>query len=372
MAANIVYLSGLATAFFIATNLAFAAVRWFHMCRPYDKNPDYYFPGRKVATLTALSSLLLLPYALNPTSPSTWLIAKAYFLPAELYFLTILLFSYFGNVMDWKKWQKPAKWVGIPGLAGLFLAPLIAGPFQQWNIGSFELANGVILGFGVVMTVICLWAVARVLRWAQNVDDEEYSNPYDFPVVFARKNVYRMLVTIILLWGTAFADNRAVTALLELFLSGFSILLLIGILEPQRHREYVPELPQDATQTTPEAPAASSTEFYNRTLSESKSLTILSAISEVVVEQQAYLDPHLTIQDVADKAGYSRTYIAGLFKTELGGFFNFINNLRLEYADKYQKEHPDATLSEVIAESGFASRTTYYAVKSRMQKEKEA
>ena len=89
------------------------------------------------------------------------------------------------------------------------------------------------------------------------------------------------------------------------------------------------------------------------------------------MEQQAYLDPHLTIQDVADKAGYSRTYIAGLFKTELGGFFNFINNLRLEYADNYQKEHPDATLSEVIAESGFASRTTYYAVKARMQKEKE-
>ena len=372
MAANIVYLSGLATAFFIATNLAFAAVRWFHMCRPYDKNPDYYFPGRKIATLIALASLFLLPYAFNPTSPSTWLIVKAYFLPVELYFLTILLFSYFGSVMDWKKWERPAKWVGIPGLAGLILAPLIAGLFQKWHIGSFELANGVILVLGIIMTVICLWSVARVLRWAQNVnDDDEYSNPYDFPVVFARKNAHRMLLTIVFLWVAALSDNPGVMALLQLFLSGFSLLLLIGVLEPHRHRELAQELPETSEQAAAEAPAASSTEFYNRTLSESKALTILSAISEVVVEQQAYLDPHLTIQDVADKAGYSRTYIAGLFKTELGGFFNFINNLRLEYADNYQKEHPDATLSEVIAESGFASRTTYYAVKARMQKEKE-
>ena len=369
MAANVIYLSGLATVFYIATNLAFATVRWFHMCRPYDKNPDYYYPGRKIATLTALSSLVLLPYALNPTSPSAWLITKAYFLPVELYFLTILLFSYFGSVMDWKKWQRPAMLAGIPGLAALILAPLIAGLFQKWQIGSFELANGVIMGLGVVMSVICLWSVGRVLNWARNVNDEEYSNPHDFPVVFAQKNAYRMLLTIAFLWVAAFSDSRAVMAILELFLSGFSLLLLIGILEPHRHREQAQELPDATAQPEEGTPTPSSAEFYNRTLSESKALTILSAISEVVVEQQAYLDPHLTIQDVADKAGYSRTYIAGLFKTELGGFFNFINNLRLEYADKYQKEHPDATLSEVIAESGFASRTTYYAVKSRLQKE---
>lgn len=370
MTTDALYFSGLATAFFIATNLVFAAVRWFHICRPYDKNPDYFFPGRKIASLTALASLALLPYAIRPYSPSTWLIAKAYFLPAELYFLTVLLFSYFGNVMHWEKWQRPALWTGIPGLAGLVLAPFLADMFQKWHIGSFALANGVIFGLGLIMTGIALWSARRVLRWSRSVNDEEYSNPDDFPVVFARKMVYLMLVIIALLWAATLADNRAVTAILEVLLSVFSVILLIGVLQPHRNQpEEFEEEPDTPAEPVEESPAASATEVYKRTLSESKALTILSAISEVVVEQQAFLDPHLTIQDVADRAGYNRTYIAGLFKTELGGFFNFINTLRLDYADQYKKEHPDATLSEVISESGFASRTTYYTVRARMQRE---
>lgn len=369
MDAHTIYLSGLATSFFIATTLVFAAVRWFHICKPYEKNPDYYYPGRKVVSLVSLTSLLLIPYAWNPYSPVNWLTVKAYFLPAELYFLTVLLFSYFGGVMQWEKWKRPALLAGIPGMAGLLLAPLLAGLFQRWNIGSLELVNGVIYALGAIMTVICLWAVWKVMSWAKGVSGENYSNPNDFPVVFARKNVFRTIPTILFLWVAAISDSRAVMAVLQLFLSGLSILLLVNVLEPHRHfsdNKEAPEGPLPASEENDDT--ASSTEFYHRSLPETKALTILSAISEVVVEQQAYLEPHLTIQDVADRAGYNRTYIAGLFKTELGGFFHFVNTLRLEYADNYQKEHPDAPLTEVIAESGFASRTTYYTVKSRLQK----
>jgi hypothetical protein len=44
-----------------------------------------------------------------------------------------------------------------------------------------------------------------------------------------------------------------------------------------------------------------------------------------------------------------------VFATEFGGFFNYVNSLRLNYADTYRKEQPDAKLSEVISESGFGS-----------------
>lgn len=62
-----------------------------------------------------------------------------------------------------------------------------------------------------------------------------------------------------------------------------------------------------------------------------------------------------------------RTYIARVFATEFGGFFNYVNSLRLNYADTYRKEHPDAKLSEVISESGFGSRTTYYKVRKQLE-----
>lgn len=59
---------------------------------------------------------------------------------------------------------------------------------------------------------------------------------------------------------------------------------------------------------------------------------ILDAIRTVVEEQELFLDPHLTLQDVADRCGYNRTYVSGLVKEE----------------------------------SGFGSRQSYYAIKNRL------
>ena len=85
---------------------------------------------------------------------------------------------------------------------------------------------------------------------------------------------------------------------------------------------------------------------------------------------EAFLDPHLTLQDVADRCGYNRTYISGMVKTQFGGFSDYINRLRLNYVDNYLKQHPDATLSEAIDAAGFGSRSRYYDFKAKLQGEK--
>ena len=108
------YLLGLAAAVYVTTCLVVAAVRWFHMCRPYNHNPRYYYPGRPSVTASWLSSLALLPYVLNPESADAWFLARLYFLPVTLYHFALILFSYFGSVMQWKKWQRPTLAVGVP------------------------------------------------------------------------------------------------------------------------------------------------------------------------------------------------------------------------------------------------------------------
>ncbi len=216
------------------------------------------------------------------------------------------------------------------------------------------------------MTVVCLYAVWLVLRWSRTVNDEEYSNPNDFPVTFARKAVGLLLMTVVLLWITAISDNPTVLAWVQLVLCAISALMLILALHPHRHRTEQEEQPQAPSS---DEDADGSVTAYNRTLTESLALSILSAISEVVLEQKAYLDPHLTLQDVAERTGYNRTYVAALFKTELGGFFNYINTQRLAYVESYRRDHPEASLSEAIAEAGFSSRTTYYSIKSRLKQE---
>ena len=118
------YFYGLAAATYVITSLVIAAVRWFHMCRPCDRNPRYYYPGRPAATLIYLSALVLVPYVIHPDSHTAWLLVKAYFLPVDLYFLTILLFSYFGGVKQWKKWRVPIVALGV--IAGLSVLAAVA------------------------------------------------------------------------------------------------------------------------------------------------------------------------------------------------------------------------------------------------------
>ena len=87
------YFYGLAAAAYVITCLVVASVRWFHMCRPYDRNPRYYYPGRRAATLIYLSALFIVPYVIYPDSHLAWLLVRAYFLPVDLYFLTILILT---------------------------------------------------------------------------------------------------------------------------------------------------------------------------------------------------------------------------------------------------------------------------------------
>ena len=90
-------------------------------------------------------------------------------------------------------------------------------------------------------------------------------------------------------------------------------------------------------------------------------------VCAVVEEQQAFLEPHLTLQELAERCGYNRTYISGLIKSELGGFFEYVNRLRLSYVEKYLQENPGATQGEAIEAAGFGSRPTYYAVKAKLK-----
>ena len=98
---------------FILSSIFFAAVRWFHMCHPYDNNPHYYYPGRVAAIFVMLSTLLLIPFAVNPSSTDAWSLAKAFYLILIPYFIALLLYKYFGTVKQWYKWRRETLILGV-------------------------------------------------------------------------------------------------------------------------------------------------------------------------------------------------------------------------------------------------------------------
>lgn len=356
MAPTLSYLCGMAATVFVAVSLAIAAVRWFHMCRPYDRNHRYYYPGRPFVSGIYLNALVLLPYAFCPDCPDMWYLARLYFLPVTIYHFALMLYAYFGNVMKWKQWRRPMLMVSIPiGMALLAAFVLAVIPGNQVGTMFPTLSVCILYALGLVSTGVCIAALCLVLRWARQFNEDDYSNPADFPVTSTRRWTVMVIVNVILCWTGTLSGSRAVMAVLMVIFAFCSVLFIISALHPQRTR---PVEIGEADAAGEEAP--------KRGPSKRKQQELLQAVKAVVVEQEAYLDAHLTIQDVADRCGYSRSMLSGLFKAEFGGFFSYINRLRLQHVDAYLQEHPDASLQEAALESGFNSRQAYYSVKSKI------
>lgn len=357
MADSLSYLCGLAAAFFVAVCLTVAAVRWFHLCRPYDRKPWYYYPGRPFVVGVYLNSLFLLPYALHPESTDAWYLARLFFLPVTIVHFTVLLFSYFGNVMQWKKWHGPMAIVSLPILLALLAAfGLAVWPGNQVGTLAPMLSWSVLYVSGIVITGICIVALAMVLGWAGRFDTDDFSNPADFPVKTARRWTVMVVVNLVLCWAGALSASRGFLAVIMLLLAASAILFVISALHPHRSQPVEEEVSRPEEADPP-----------RRAPSRKKQQEILQTIRKVVVEDEAYLDAHLTIQDVADRSGYSRSALSGLFKAELGGFFAYVNGLRVQHVETYLQEHPSATLQEAVLESGFNSRQAYYSVKEKFE-----
>ena len=365
------YLLGLAAMAYVVASVIVGTVRRFHMCRPYDEHPDYYYPGRVSFVHFALSTLVLIPYIVSPESTDAWYLARTFFFPVFLFYLNKLIFSYFGGVMRWQKWKKSLRILGYPVftcLSVIFVFSLMPGnQIGEGGLVSCRTADIVLFVLGSFLSLVSINSFLMVWKWARSFDEDDYSNPGDFPVRFALRMTMLFMFNICLLWANALIGTPVAMAVLMFFLTAFETLFLIYVLHPQRTREYVEPMEEGHEEKEETAtPHEDARQGYLQGLTKEKEAEILYAIQAVVVEQEAYLDPHITLQDIANRCGYSRTYVAGLLKSELGGFFTYINTLRLEHAEAYERLHPEATMQEVALESGFSSRQTYHAVKSRL------
>lgn len=85
------------------------------------------------------------------------------------------------------------------------------------------------------------------------------------------------------------------------------------------------------------------------------------ALEQLVDEQQLYLNPNLTLQELAQLLASNRTYVSNyLSQVRQQTFYDYINQLRIERRSlPLMREHPEYTLEYIAKESGFASISTF-------------
>lgn len=334
---------------YITTSVTVAVVRWGHRCEPYAQHMDYYYPAWKTVIFCFFLNLILVPVLFLPKENDAMMVLRITLMLGSPFCCSMMMFSYFGTVLKVRWWRTPLIVLTIPFLIltgtalvlALYPGSQMEGVFVRWFVA--------ISGTMAVDYLICfLLALGMIIRTLRKLSHDHYSNPDDFPKGYANGVVLLSLIHVTISWLASFIGTPAVLSGALLILSTVNIVFLITALSPHRA--------QDVKQLEASEPPLSPGD----SLPQERKDEIARVIRHQVEDEKAYLDSHLSLGSLSRICGVNRTYLSIVMREQYGGFFNYVNRCRLEYANRLKTENPDVSVEDLATASGFGSRQSYY------------
>lgn len=91
--------------------------------------------------------------------------------------------------------------------------------------------------------------------------------------------------------------------------------------------------------------------------------SLMSRFQHLMIDEQLFLQPSLTLQDVAERLHSNKTYISKLVNNTYNqGFPELINTLRVDYAEQYILKHRDAKQEAIAQACGFLSASSFNSI----------
>lgn len=284
---------------------------------------------------------------------------RCYF-PATYYFYcAVLLLCYAGTVMQWNRW-KNVSWVSAIIVIVTMIVPVLNAwlPTPILNDEGVLIWQNVVVATSVVMLGYVLFAMWQVRRWIIEARDANYSNPDDFPVDYANRVWVFPIILTPLIWPAYIFDSPRLMAIQNLLLAVLNIWLLLTVMPVWRRKALLAHADETTPPTQPE-PDSALEEMLDQTAVE---------IEAYVRGQEAYLDSHLTLDDVAAHTQHGRTYASLTCQRRFDSFASYVNGLRLAHYERYCADHPGETKESAALSSGFSSYNAYYRAKHRTSK----
>ena len=343
-----------ATYTFMLTTFLCAVIRYFHVCRPFAQYADYFYPSRVEITLMLLySSVLQLPYFIHFNSPWSTVYAAVIFLLTFTTFFTLMVSRYF------IKKPNQAQRIGLALTAILpclpfFIDGLLGGQYLFCHQNLVFYSS---LGLGLITTGAFAFSLYRLLKKMRDFTLDNFSSEEDFPYKFAYIVIGFSGVTIVGVWCNWLVESQTAIATLHIALSAIAVIYLLIILHPQQPSSYQCVYPKDMT-------------IYFSEKEETKGAfdmkKLARTIHKKIYEDKMYLDPHLSLVQLAAEVGYGRTITSKVCNEFYGGFYKLVNDARLAYANQLQYTHPEYTQDTIARECGFSNRNSFLRVKKRI------
>jgi len=87
---------------------------------------------------------------------------------------------------------------------------------------------------------------------------------------------------------------------------------------------------------------------------------IIESFQQLMVTEQGFLNPSMTIDEISRMLNTNRTYVSKLVNIYYGvPFRDYLNDLRINYAKQLMIDEPDAVIDYVAIKSGFQSSTQF-------------
>ena len=374
---------------YILSGVICGVVRWFHMCHPFDRGGDFFYPTRRQMTFFYTATALQLPYVLCPGDPGTWLFARSFGILYYPVCFTILYHRYFQTDKPWRQWSAVTYFVTPFLLLGGLLFIVF---FHQNNLLipyklTWEIAMG---GVSILLSIHlfkeCKWLIKKV----DSYHTQNYSNESDFPFSFAKKILHLPALGLLIMWVLFILDNQMVKAYIDLFMAAWQVRFLCRILHPNKtihseqnknnmdfienenmeqilqEKELFEKIVQTADgQVLEEAP-------IDDTSDEPKLITYNKEKLRLQMEQEnwesvkdevltivskRYLEPSLKrIEVVRDVSAMNHT-LAGTFITQVG-FYRLVNAFRIRHYERLMESDTTANLGQEAAAEmcGFKNR----------------
>lgn len=210
-----------------------AIVRWCHMCHPFDKQGDYFYPARRQMTFFYAATALQLPYVLCPADPGTWFFARSF---GILYYPVCFAMLYHRYFQMGKMWRKVSSifyfltpFLLLGGLFTIvvFHAEEILLPYKlQWEC----VVGGMSILLSIRMTRVGRWLIRKVDEY----HTQNFSSDSDFPFAFAKKILYLPVMWLLVMWTQFLVDSQLLKAFIDLLLAAWQIRFLCRILHPNK------------------------------------------------------------------------------------------------------------------------------------------
>lgn len=357
---------------FSVTAVVCAVVRWFHMCRPYDREEKYFYPARRmVSFFYFVVAFLNVPYVLNPGSAGV----LDYMRILGIVFYPTCFVLLFLRYFRWKKLKTKLDWILFFLLMALqtvlCVIALICPSWIEDNMVCLSVLCGIIsMALSVRLFSVLRWVYGRI----EEYHHQNFSSDCDFPYRFAERAMWMTAVWILIVWLVFLTGSRNMKIVSDIVLSVGMVGFLCAILYPQRMLQpksvgdVVELMEKDEAKKMEDAVVSIEEDEQDQPVQEQVEPVCDEEARRQVIEiiLRRYKEQHLQKKDVLSEVDKGKIAPASRFIASVG-YYNLINMFRLEYARQYAEANPSAKQATVAEASGFASGPSFSKAKKSVK-----